>query len=74
MFNVPKTFTWDNGMDREIMGGLQQFAQLGMAAIIMDGLGTPGRGKEFHDLSFPGVISPLGSFDPVAPPPGSFHL
>ncbi len=52
MFNVPKTFTWDNGMDREIMGGLQQFAQLGMAAIIMDGLGTPGRGKEFHDLSF----------------------
>ena len=33
-----KTFTWDNGMDREIMGGLQQFAQLGMAAIIMDGL------------------------------------
>ena len=31
MANVPKTFTWDNPANREIMGGLQQFAQLGMA-------------------------------------------
>ncbi len=52
MFNVPRTFTWDNSMDREIMGGLQQFAQLGIAAVIIDGIGTPGRGKAFHDVSF----------------------
>jgi dipeptidyl aminopeptidase/acylaminoacyl peptidase len=52
LYNVPREFTWDNGMDREIMGGLQEFAQLGFAGIILDGRGTPGRGKAFHDYSF----------------------
>lgn len=52
MYNVPRTFTYDNDMDREIMGGLQQFAQLGIAGVIIDGIGTPGRGKAFHDVSF----------------------
>ncbi|MBQ6834609.1 MAG: prolyl oligopeptidase family serine peptidase [Lachnospiraceae bacterium] len=48
LYNVPRDFTWDNPMNREIMGGLQEFAQLGFAGIILDGRGTPGRGKEFH--------------------------
>ena len=52
LYNVPREFTWDNSMNREVMGGLQEFAQLGFAGIILDGRGTPGRGKAFHDLSF----------------------
>lgn len=45
MTNVPRTFTWDNSNNREIMGGLQQIARLGMAGVIIDGIGTPGRGQ-----------------------------
>jgi dienelactone hydrolase len=52
LYNVPREFTWDNAMNREIMGGLQSFAQLGFAGMILDGRGTPGRGKAFHDFSF----------------------
>ena len=52
MTNVPRTFTWDNSNNREIMGGLQQIARLGMAGVIIDGIGTPGRGKAFHDASW----------------------
>ncbi|MBQ7796366.1 MAG: S9 family peptidase [Lachnospiraceae bacterium] len=52
LYNVPREFTWDNSMNREVMGGLQEFAQLGFAGIIMDGRGTPGRGKKFHEFSF----------------------
>ena len=28
LYNVPREFTWDNSMNREVMGGLQEFAQL----------------------------------------------
>lgn len=52
LYNVPREFTWDNAMNREVMGGLQEFAQLGFAGIILDGRGTPGRGKAFHDYSY----------------------
>ncbi len=52
LYNVPREFTWDNTMDREILGGLQVFAQAGFAGIILDGRGTPGRGKAFHDYSY----------------------
>lgn len=52
LYNVPRDFTWDNTLNREVMGGLQEFAQLGFAGIILDGRGTPGRGKAFHDHSF----------------------
>lgn len=51
LYNVPRDFTWDNSMDREIFGGLQEFAQLGFAGIILDGRGTPGRGMDFHSFS-----------------------
>ena len=52
LYNVPRDFTWDNAQNREIMGGLQEFAQLGFVGIILDGRGTPGRGKAFHDFSY----------------------
>lgn len=52
LYNVPRAFTWDNAMNREVMGGLQEFAQLGIAGVILDGRGTPGRGLAFHNFSY----------------------
>ena len=52
LYNVPREFTYDNAMGREILGGLESFAQLGFAGVIIDGRGTPGRGKAFHDFSW----------------------
>ncbi len=50
-FHTPKRFTW-TGQKADPMGGAQAFAQLGFAVVIMDGRGTPGRGKAFHDFSY----------------------
>lgn len=33
--NVPKAFTWKTANGREIFGGLQEYAQLGIAGIIL---------------------------------------
>lgn len=66
LYNVPKEFTWDNGMNREIFGGLQEFAQLGFVGIILDGRGTPGRGKTFHDFSCQNIHGCAGLEDHVA--------
>ncbi len=66
LYNVPRDFTWDNAMDREIFGGLQEFAQLGFVGIIIDGRGTPGRGKEFHDFSYENIHGCAGLCDHVA--------
>lgn len=66
LYNVPREFTWDNGMDREIFGGLQEFAQLGFAGIILDGRGTPGRGMEFHKYSYKNIHGCAGLIDHVA--------
>ncbi len=66
LYNVPREFTWDNAMDREAMGGLQEFAQLGFAGIILDGRGTPGRGKAFHDFSWRGIHECAGLRDHVS--------
>lgn len=52
LYNVPRDFTWDNVQNRELFGGLEEFAQLGFVGIILDGRGTPGRGKAFHDFSY----------------------
>lgn len=66
LYNVPREFTWDNAMGREAMGGLQEFAQLGIAGIILDGRGTPGRGKAFHMFSWKKIHECAGLRDHVA--------
>lgn len=63
LYNVPREFTWDNAMGREAMGGLEEFAQLGIAGLILDGRGTPGRGMEFHSLSWRGIHECAGLRD-----------
>lgn len=66
LYNVPREFTWDNAMGREAMGGLQEFAQLGIAGIILDGRGTPGRGKQFHEFSWRKIHACAGLADHVS--------
>lgn len=66
LYNVPREFTWDNAMGREAMGGLQEYAQLGIAGIILDGRGTPGRGRKFHELSWKGIHECAGLRDHVS--------
>ena len=56
--NVPKAFTWKTANGREIFGGLQEYAQLGIAGIILDGLGTPCRGRKIHDVSYENIHMP----------------
>lgn len=65
IYNVPKVFTWKTGNGREIFGGLEEFAQLGMAGIILDGLGTPGRGRAIHDVSYENIHGCAGLVDHV---------
>ncbi len=51
--NTPKQFTaWAPIPGREAYGGLEGFAQLGFIGVIIDGRGTPHRGKKMHDISF----------------------
>lgn len=49
IINTPKSFTWKAEEGASYLGGLQSFAQLGFVGIIMDGMGTPQRSKNFHD-------------------------
>lgn len=65
LYNVPREFTWDNGMNREIFGGLQSFAKLGFAGLILDGRGVPGRGIEFHSFSYHNIHACAGLEDHV---------
>ena len=60
LYNVPREFTWDNGMNREIFGGLQSFAKLGFAGLILDG-----RGMEFHSFSYHNIHACAGLADHV---------
>lgn len=65
-YNVPKAFASKAGIEgREVMGGLEEFAQLGFAGIILDGLGTPGRGKKLHDISYENIHGCAGLKDHV---------
>lgn len=63
--NVPKAFTWKTANGREIFGGLQEYAQLGIAGIILDGLGTPCRGRKIHDVSYENIHGCAGLADHV---------
>lgn len=64
--NVPKSFTWKGNIaGREMMGGLEEFAQLGFAGIILDGLGTPMRGKKMHEISYENIHGCAGLKDHV---------
>ena len=65
LYNVPREFTWDNGMNREIYGGLQSFAKLGFAGLILDGRGVPGRGMTFHSFSYHNIHACAGLEDHV---------
>ena len=65
-YNVPKAFAYTAAIEgREIMGGLEEFAQLGFAGIILDGLGTPGRGKKLHNISYENIHGCAGLKDHV---------
>ena len=56
MYNVPKAFQYTASIEgREIMGGLEELAQLGFAGIIHYGLGTPGSGKKLHSISYENI-------------------
>ena len=63
--NVPKAFTWKTANGREIFGGLQEYAQLGIAGVILDGLGTPCRGRKIHDISYENIHGCAGLADHV---------
>ncbi len=65
-YNVPKAFACEAAIEgREIMGGLEELAQLGFAGIILDGLGTPGRGKKLHEISYENIHGCAGLKDHV---------
>lgn len=64
-FFVPKAFTYNHPMGREIFGGLQTLAKTGIAGIMIDGLGTPGRGKKLHDYSWQNIHGCNGLLDHV---------
>ncbi len=61
--NVPKEFTWE--AEKECMGSLQSYAQFGIIGIILDGVGTPQRGKAFHDVSYKNLGGAAGLKDHV---------
>ncbi|MDD6456861.1 MAG: prolyl oligopeptidase family serine peptidase [Lachnospiraceae bacterium] len=65
-YNVPKAFTWKAGIaGREMFGGLEEFSQLGFVGIILDGLGTPGRGRKLHSISYENIHGCAGLADHV---------
>jgi dipeptidyl aminopeptidase/acylaminoacyl peptidase len=65
-YNVPKAFAYDGKIEgREIMGGLEELAQIGFAGIILDGMGTPGRGRKLHSVSYENIHGCAGLKDHV---------
>ncbi len=63
--NVPRAFTWKGLEGREMMGGLESFAQAGFAGFILDGRGTPGRGMAFHAACFENLHACAGIRDHI---------
>ncbi|MFR5732640.1 MAG: hypothetical protein ACLUD2_12535 [Clostridium sp.] len=49
----------------DIYGGLQSFAKLGFAGLILDGRGVPGRGMAFHRFSYHNIHACAGLEDHV---------
>ena len=65
-YNVPMTFQAGAKIPgREIMGGLEELAQLGFVGIILDGKGTPGRGRKFHHYAYENIHGCAGLADHV---------
>ncbi|MBQ8994442.1 MAG: S9 family peptidase [Oscillospiraceae bacterium] len=65
-YNVPKAFSWKGNIKgREMLGGLETMAQLGFVGFILDGLGTPGRGKTLHNISYENIHGCAGLKDHV---------
>lgn len=52
---VPKRFTWHGAQGREAFGGLMSYAHLGIAGVMLDGLGTFWRGKKIQEWSYKNV-------------------
>jgi len=48
--NLPTSFAWRQY--GELWGAHAALAQLGCIVFIVDGRGTPGRGKQFHDVAY----------------------
>jgi dipeptidyl aminopeptidase/acylaminoacyl peptidase len=64
--NVPSEFIWTYLNGWEIYGGLEEYAHLGFAGIIIDGLGTPGRGRKIHDVAYHNIHGCAGLKDHVS--------
>ncbi len=61
--NAPKEFSaWGSIYGRECFGGLEGFAKLGFIGVVIDGPGTPFRGKKFHDISYQNMGECSGLF------------
>lgn len=61
--NTPKEFSaWGSIEGRECFGGLEGFSQLGFIGVVIDGPGTPFRGKKFHDISYQNMGQCSGLF------------
>ena len=64
--NVPKSFSWKGALPgREMLSCLETLAQLGIAGITIDGLGTPGREKSLHNISYENIHGCAGLKDHV---------
>lgn len=50
--NTPKAFEFHKMLGSDPQGGLQSLAQLGFVGVIVDGLGTPLRSKQMHDVAY----------------------
>ncbi len=50
--NTPKAFEFNKRLEADPQGGLQSLAQLGFVGIIVDGLATPLRSKQIHDVVY----------------------
>ena len=49
----------------DVLGGLEELAQLGFVGIILDGKGTPGRGRKFHHYAYENIHGCAGLADHV---------
>lgn len=62
----PQTHRAPAGFDNTWTGDPEAYAALGFAVVAIDGRGTPGRSKEFHDLSYGRLDEAGGLADHIA--------
>lgn len=60
LFNVPNTF-----FSMINCGFMQSICALGMACVVIDGMGTPGRSREFHEKCFQNIGDCAGLEDHI---------